>query len=440
MISYASSVLRTTSELPGAALPPQIKLCTRNRTLLLSSLRNLYYGWWIAIALAITETISWGVVYYAYSVIITSLEGEFGWSRAQVTGAFSLALLIAGGMAVPVGYWLDHHGARWLMTAGSIAASLLMFAFSRVQTLTQLYLVWIGLGITAATILYEPAFVVVAKWFERRRSTALMVITLAAGFASTIFLPLTARLLALYGWRDAMAWLALLLAVTTVPLHALVLRRSPADVGQHVDGLPPVEHPYGAPAARRPSLTVGEVLRQPAFWWLAVALAIGSMAAIGIRVHIIPFLEDRGYGAEYAAWIGGFIGAMQVFGRVLYAPTGGRFSSSFMVGMIFALQAVAMAILYFTHSAAGVWIFVILFGAVYGATTLARPALLADQFGSAHYGRISSVQFVFQTLATTSAPYIVALIYTAAGNSYQPALLVLIGLSLVAVAALRFGR
>ena len=83
----------------------------------MSSLRNLYYGWWIAIALAITETISWGVVYYAYSVIITSLEGEFGWSRAQVTGAFSLALLIAGGMAVPVGYWLDHHGARWLMTA-----------------------------------------------------------------------------------------------------------------------------------------------------------------------------------------------------------------------------------------------------------------------------------------------------------------------------------
>jgi cyanate permease len=314
-----------------------------------------------------------------------------------------------------------------------------MFAFSRVQTLTQLYMVWIGLGMTAATILYEPAFVVVAKWFERRRSTALMIITLAAGFASTIFLPLTARLLALYGWRQAMAWLAVLLAVTTIPLHALVLRRAPADVGQRVDGLPAPDE-YKTHASRKPSLTVGQVLRQPAFWWLAVALSIGSMAAIGIRVHIIPFLEDRGFGAEYAAWIGGFIGAMQVFGRILYAPTGGRFSSSFMVGMIFALQGVAMAILLFASSEAGIWTFVILFGAVYGATTLARPALLADQFGAAHYGRISSVQFVFQTIATTSAPYAVALIYTAAGNSYQPALVVLIVLSLAAVAALRLGR
>ncbi|HRW10443.1 MAG TPA: MFS transporter, partial [Caldilineaceae bacterium] len=151
----------------------------------LTTLRtNLYYGWWMVITLAVTETISWGVVYYAYSVIITTLENEFHWSRAQVTGAFSLALLISGGMAVPVGFWLDRHGARTLMTVGSIAATGLMVALARVQTLTQLYLVWIGLGITMATILYEPAFVVVAKWFQRRRSTALMVITLAAGFAS----------------------------------------------------------------------------------------------------------------------------------------------------------------------------------------------------------------------------------------------------------------
>ena len=393
----------------------------------------------MVVTLAITETISWGVVYYAYSVIITSLEAEFGWSRAQVTGAFSLALLISGAMAVPVGYWLDHHGARWLMTAGSAAAALLIWMLARVQTLTQLYLVWIGLGVTAATVLYEPAFVVVAKWFERRRSTALMIITLAAGFASTIFLPLTARLLALYGWRQAMTWLAVLLAVTTIPLHALILRRSPADVGQSVDGLPASDEPL-AQASPKPVMTVGQVLRQPAFWWLSLALSMGAMAAIGIRVHIIPFLEGRGFGAEYAAWIGGMIGAMQVFGRILYAPAGGRFSSSLMVGVIFALQGVAIAILLLTASEAGIWTFIILFGAVYGATTLARPALLADRFGAAHYGRISSVQFVCQTLATTSAPYAVALIYTAAGNSYQPALIVLVVLSLGAVAAVRFGR
>ena len=398
---------------------------------------NLYYGWWMVITLAITETISWGVVYYAYSVIITALEGEFGWSRAQVTGAFSLALLISGGMAVPVGFWLDRHGARGLMTIGSIAATILMVALARVQTLTQLYLVWIGLGITAATILYEPAFVVVAKWFDRRRSTALMVITLVAGFASTIFLPLTARLVAIYGWRQAMLWLALLLGVTTIPLHALVLRRSPESVGQEVDG-DPATAPETTTVRSTASLTVGEVLRLPAFWWLVLALSLGTMAAIGIRVHIIPLLEDRGFDPVYAAWIGGLIGAMQVFGRVLYAPAGGRVAPTSMVAMIYGSQAVALVILLLTPTEAGVWSFVILFGAVYGAMTLARPAILADRFGTRYYGRISSIQYVFQTIATTAAPYGVALLYTGFGNTYRIALMILVLLSLLAASMVVF--
>lgn len=399
--------------------------------------KNLYYGWWMVIALAITETISWGVVYYAYSVMITTLESEFAWSRAQVTGAFSLALLISGGMAVPVGFWLDRHGARGLMTMGSIVATLLMVALSRVQTLMQLYLVWIALGITMATILYEPAFVVVAKWFQRRRSTALMVITLAAGFASTIFLPLTARLLTLYGWRQAFFWLAILLGVTTIPLHALVLRRSPETVGQTVDGLPPTDAETKATPTAVP-LTVGEVLRNAAFWWLVLALSLGTMSAIGIRVHIIPLLEDRGFDPIYAAWIGGLIGAMQVFGRVLYAPAGGKVSSSGVVAFIYVAQAVAFLILLLNTTTAAVWTFVILFGAVYGAMTLARPAILADRFGSTHYGRISSIQYVFQTVATTAAPYGMALLYTAAGNSYQLALVLLIGLSILAAGVVLF--
>ena len=399
----------------------------------LQSMSQIYYGWWIVIALAITETISWGVVYYAYSVIITALEAEFGWSRAQVTGAFSLALLISGGMAVPVGFWLDRYSSRWLMTLGSLMAAGLIAALSQVQTLTQLYLVWIGLGITAATILYEPAFVVVAKWFARRRNRALMIITLAAGFASTIFLPLTAWLVGNYGWRQAMLWLAGILAITTIPLHALILRRAPADLGLAMDGA--TEPPATAPASAPHELTVGMVLRQPSFWWLAGALSIGSMAAIGIRVHFIPFLEGQGFPAAYAAWIAGLIGAMQVFGRILYAPAGGRFAPTLMVMLIFSLQAVALTVLLAMPGATGVWTFVLLFGAVYGATTLARPALLADQFGAAHYGRISSVQYVIQTVATTAAPYGIALLYTAFGNRYQPALVLLIVLSVGAAGA-----
>src|SRR5215213_8159844 len=105
-----------------------------------------YYGWYITITLALTETISWGIVYYSFSVFLSPMEANLGWSRAQLTGGFSLALLVMGAMAFPVGTWIDWHGPRLLMTIGSIAASLLVIAWSQVTTLTAFYLIWAGLG------------------------------------------------------------------------------------------------------------------------------------------------------------------------------------------------------------------------------------------------------------------------------------------------------
>ena len=93
----------------------------------------MYYGWPMLAGLSLAETVSWGIVYYAFSVFIRPMEIELGWSRAQVTGAFSLALLVGGIAAVPVGHWLDARGPRALMIAGSVAAVVLLVAWSRVH-------------------------------------------------------------------------------------------------------------------------------------------------------------------------------------------------------------------------------------------------------------------------------------------------------------------
>ena len=94
----------------------------------LSGLRKVYYGWVLVFTLALTETTSWGILYYAFTVFLTPMQAELGWSRADLTGAFSMALLLAGLAGIPVGHWLDRHGPRLLMTLGSCAASLLMLA------------------------------------------------------------------------------------------------------------------------------------------------------------------------------------------------------------------------------------------------------------------------------------------------------------------------
>src|SRR6266511_3415372 len=120
--------------------------------------RKLYYGWVLVATLGVTETISWGILYYAFTVYLAPMEAEQGWSRGDITGAFSLGLLLAGLAAIPVGRWLDRNGPRLLMTVGSIAGTLLVVAWSGVTNLPQLYLVWAAIGLAMSATLYDPAF------------------------------------------------------------------------------------------------------------------------------------------------------------------------------------------------------------------------------------------------------------------------------------------
>jgi MFS family permease len=153
-------------------------------------LRGIYYGWVLLLTLSFTEITSWGILYYSFSVFLTPMHTELGWSIAQMTGAYSLAILVSGLAAIPVGRWLDRHGPRWLMTAGSVAAMLLVLAWSRVESIVVFYVVWACIGVTLSAVLYEPALQSVAVWFRRKRSRALTILTFFGGFASVIYIPL----------------------------------------------------------------------------------------------------------------------------------------------------------------------------------------------------------------------------------------------------------
>jgi MFS family permease len=393
-----------------------------------SSDTSLYYGWIITFTLAVTETISWGILYYAFSVFITPMEAELGWSRAELTGGFSLGLLVMGLMAFPVGTWVDTHGARLLMTVGSILASLLVVSWSQVNNLTSFYLIWAGIGVCGACILYEPAFAVIAKWFTRRRSRALAVITFAAGLASTIFLPLSDTLLKAFGWRDAVLVLGVFLAVTTIVPHLLILRRYPFDLGLLPDG----EADATASHLRLSSFSLSDALRSRLFWMLTLAFGFTSIAASAVRIHFVPLLIDYGIDASTAAFASGSIGLMQVAGRVIFALLEERFSGRVILAGVFAMQTAAMSVLLLGPTLLVVGIFLIVFGTSIGALTLARASVIAEMFGSTHYGRISSVMSVFVSLAGTGAPFAAGLLYDHF-ESYQPVLGLALIFALIAV-------
>jgi sugar phosphate permease len=390
--------------------------------------------------LSVAGTVSWGILYYAFAVFVRPMETELGWSRAEVAGAFSLALLVAGLAAVPVGRWLDTHGPRALMTAGSLLAAALLLAWSQVQTRTGFYLVWAGLGLAMAMVLYEPAFAVVAVWFARHRQRALTVLTVCGALASTIFLPVAGVLLQHLGWRRAVMTLAAILACTTVPLHGLLLRRHPRDMGWEVDGLP--ASAGEADAGARAPVAVRHALRSARFWSLTAAFTAGSLATAALGVHAIPFLLERGLGMASAAAAVGLIGVMQVPGRLLFVPLYRRLGWERTTTAVFVLQAVSVAALPWANGTVALSGCVAAFGVANGMATLVRASSIADVFGAGAYGRISGVMSLFTTLARAAAPVGVALAVDAAG-SYTAVFLGLAGLLAVvafAPVATRGGR
>src|SRR5438552_2524720 len=143
------------------------------------------------------------------------------------------------------------------------------------------------MGLAMAATLYEPAFAVVVSWFVRGRDRALLTVTLVAGFASTIFMPIEAWLLVRVGWRSALTILAVVLAVVTIPIHALVLRRGAAAVVTPATGGPPpspvvMGAPTGVPTlSRAPSLARIFGARHYGAISGAVALGANGARAVG---------------------------------------------------------------------------------------------------------------------------------------------------------------
>jgi MFS family permease len=402
---------------------------------------RLYYGWVLVLALGLTETVSYGILSYSFPVFIAPMGAELGWSKAAITGAFSVALLTSGVVAIPLGRWVDRHGARAVMTAGSALDTVVLLLWSRVEGLAAFYLLALALGVAMAAVLYEPAFAVVANWFVELRGRALTMLTFMGGFASVVFVPLTTALVAGQGWRNALLWLAGILALLTIPLHALLLRRRPEDLGLEVDGglhnastaSSRILRPRTVPSTQ-PSTTAHQAVRSASFRWLAAAFGLTALTTVGVAVHLIPLLLERGFSMGFAGAAMGMVGMMALPGRLIFTPLGSRWPRSVVTASIFALSALGLGIIRGTGGAYGVWTFVALFGAGFGAITPARAALLAEFYGREHYASISGVLALVVALSGAAAPIGLSALYRVAGG-YDAVLWALLVISLLSGSA-----
>jgi MFS family permease len=388
--------------------------------------RPVFHGWRIVGVFAVTQTAGYGCLYYAFAVLLHPIAADLHASTTAVTGAITTALLAAAAAAVPTGRWLDRHGGRALMTTGAAAGTGLLVACSQVRAVWQLYAVFVGLGVAIAMALYEPATAVIVSWFDpARRTGALLGMIVVAGFASTIFMPLTGRLEHHYGWRTTLLVLAAVYAVVAVPLHGLVIRRPPG-------------RPAAAPAtgaAQRRAL-VRAARRDGRFWCLAVAFVAHGAAMSAMTVHLVGFLVREGHPATFAADVAGLLGVLSVTGRLVLTGARRRFHLHRVVACVFAVQALAALSLPVAGSTRlGAVIAVTGFGLGFGVASLATPGLLADRYGTTAYASIAGTLATPVTLAKAGAPLGAAALYTGTG-SYTPVLLAIGASGIVAAAGI----
>jgi MFS family permease len=382
----------------------------------------LYYGWVLITMLAITTLVSWGVTYYAFSVVLTPMQRTLGWSSANLTGAFSLCLLAGGVADIFVGRWLDAHGPRVLMTIGSIAVTLLMLAWSQIDSLPGFYALMAALGVFASMVQYSPAFWLATTWFKRRRALALTIITIGGGLASTLFVPLTSALVQAGGWRYALFVLAGVTALVTILPHALLLRRAPADVHAQIDGV--AEHiadaPEPATTPPAPDSQPINTLRQPLFWLLALAFALAGLAFNGISVHLLSYQLAFGQDPAFAAAAAGFSGVMQVLGRILIVPLGDRVPRNRLLLVLMICQLLSYLALLALPLNAGLIAHVMLRGIGAGPQSPIRAALIGDLFGTRHYGRTTGQMAFITSIAGAVSPFAVGLFVGVGGYTPVP--------------------
>jgi MFS family permease len=361
----------------------------------------------VVAALAVSQTVGYGCLYYAFAVLLVPMATDLHATTTEVTGALTAATLAGALTAVPVGRWLDRHGGRALMTGGSLLGTVLLLLAATVDDLPSLYAVWTGIGLVSGAVLYEAAFAVVVAWFPdaRQRGAALLAVTVVAGLASSIFFPLTGRLVDAHGWRTALVALACVHGLTTVPLHLLVRRPGGAVPGP------------GAHAVHDRRAAVAAALGDRAFWILTAAFVAELFAISAIGVHLVAYLVELGHPPAVAATIAGGLGVLSVTGRVVTTLAQRRRPLAHVVAAVFVLQGLGVAALPLVgRSTAGALGCVLAFGLGFGVGTIARPALVADGYGTTGFGTIAGVMTVPLTVTKALAPLAVAVLHGLTGS------------------------
>ena len=354
--------------------------------------------------LAAAETLVWAAMFYSFPALLLEWERDLGWSKTELSGAFTIALAGSALLAPVAGRLIDRGLGLYTFTGSAVLGALSLAALSMVTMLWQFYLLWMLIGVAKAGALYEPCFAFLTRVMGARSKQAITLVTLVAGFAGTVAFPGTHALLAITDWRGTVVVLAAVVMLIAVPL-IWVGCRSASDHEQH----------HADTASTHSADTLG-VMRLTTFWLLAVSFAMIALGHGLVLTHLLPLLDERGVGSDTAVLAASMIGPMQVAGRLAMMAAERHVSTLAIAATCFIAMGIAAASLLGAGVVPMLLVsFVLFHGAGYGVTSIVRPVVTADLLGRRNFGLVAGMLAVPFLAATAAAPTVAALVWGVGG-------------------------
>ncbi len=378
-------------------------------------LNGWFYGWYVVGAIMLVLAVCSGLGFYNLSVYLKAFVSHGGFS-VEATSMATACFFVASGIAgLGVGALIERYDVRLVMTAGALLSSVTMLGAGYVHELWQLYVFYALFGVGYAASALIPCTTLIARWFARRRSSALSIGSTGLSLGGILLTPVSAKMIASMGLAGAAPWLAVVFMVGVIPVTWIVIRPSPLDYGIGPDGDPIIRDDKGVPLPAD-GVSFDDAMRSRFFIFMTLTFILAMMAQVGTIAHLYNLVSGRTGSEDTGALALAVMAAASIVGRLI-GGWGLAYISSrgFVVALILA-QAFVLVLFSGAQSAFALVATSLLFGFTVGNMLMMAPLLCAEAFGLKAYGSIFSMNQLFMVSGVASGPLIMGVLYGQAGG------------------------
>ena len=389
--------------------------------------RRFFYGWVVVGAGAIVMVVGTVPLFQGMTAWFVVLEKQFGWSRTQLSIAFSLTRVEGSIMGPVAGYLVDRLGSRTMVALGLIIAGGGFLILSVTHSIWHLYLAFLVMSMGTGLGGWLPIMTAINNWFSTKRATAMAIAMEGFLIGGVILVPLLAWAIdpdipGRPGWRWTAAAIGVFLIVIALPLSRLV-RNNPEDYGQRPDGQPKQVEPRPdetlveeTEGPDEPSYTWQEAVRTRAFWFITMGHACSSTVIVTMMVHLGPMLNDRGFSLQTVGWVVATYTAVGAVFTMIGGYVGDRMPIRWAIFAFSAIQSVAVAVLVVGDTEGMAYIFGVLLGIGFGGRNPLTTAIRGVYFGRKAFASITGISMIPMNVLLLVSPLFAGMMFDVTGT------------------------